>query len=283
MKLSTTLAIMALSGCAGASVAEPVAYPISSNNVNLIDISPDLPDLEVFLTYSDIGGGSGLSYFAPNILERGVAYEDADPPTTYWVEAANLGSFSDPYPMTTGAVVDDAIGSWVHPRRHFSNGNTDLFRSHYYQGGKFYCWTCGTGGDIYLNTTGADDIRYLPFRVQPIEGGDWNYGWVAMRAISTRLEHCTNPCGSSNDRANQVVFDYIAVGYESEPNTPIVAGAGRCPADLTDDLTVDFFDVSTFLGLYADGNLDADLDGSGTLDFFDISEFIDRYGDGCLF
>lgn len=283
MKLSTTLAFLALSGCAGVSLAEPAAYLMPSNNVNLIDISPDLPDLEVFLTFSDIGGGTGLTYYAPNIVERGVAYEDADPPTTYWVEAARLGANSDPYPTTNGELIEDAIGSWVHPLRHFSNGNSDLFRSHYNQGGKFYCFTCGTGGGVYINTTGPDDIRYLPFRVQPIEGGDWNYGWVAMRATETVLDECTNPCGVPSERGKEIRFEYIAVGYESEPNTPIVAGAGRCPADLTDDLTVDFFDVSAFLGLYADGNLDADLDGSRTLDFFDISEFISRYGDGCLF
>lgn len=54
-----------------------------------------------------------------------------------------------------------------------------------------------------------------------------------------------------------------------------------CPADLTDDGILSFFDVSAFLGAYASQSPVADFTGDGTLNFFDISAFLNAYTDGC--
>ena len=54
-----------------------------------------------------------------------------------------------------------------------------------------------------------------------------------------------------------------------------------CPADLTGDGVLDFFDVSAFLGAYSSMNPAADFDGNGVFDFFDVSAFLNAYTSGC--
>ena len=57
--------------------------------------------------------------------------------------------------------------------------------------------------------------------------------------------------------------------------------ADSCPADLTGDGVLDFFDVSAFLAAF--GNLDpsADFTQDGAYDFFDVSAFLTAFSDGC--
>jgi len=66
-----------------------------------------------------------------------------------------------------------------------------------------------------------------------------------------------------------------------------------CPADLSGptagvpDGTLDFFDISFYLGLFGTGDMAADLSGpsagvpDGTLDFFDISYYLGLFAAGC--
>jgi len=54
-----------------------------------------------------------------------------------------------------------------------------------------------------------------------------------------------------------------------------------CAADLNDDGTLDFFDVSAFLGLYQSQDPAADFTGDGVHDFFDVSAFLGAYNAGC--
>ncbi len=57
--------------------------------------------------------------------------------------------------------------------------------------------------------------------------------------------------------------------------------AAQCPADLTGDGTLDFFDISAFLTAFGDGDLLADFTTDGVLDFFDISAFLTLFSNGC--
>lgn len=54
-----------------------------------------------------------------------------------------------------------------------------------------------------------------------------------------------------------------------------------CPADLTGDGQLDFFDVSGFLVLFQLNDPAADFTGDGQLDFFDVSAFLASYARGC--
>ena len=57
----------------------------------------------------------------------------------------------------------------------------------------------------------------------------------------------------------------------------------NCPADLSGDGVLNFFDVSAFLSAYSAGEPAADFTGDGLLNFFDVSAFLGAYSGGCAF
>jgi len=61
------------------------------------------------------------------------------------------------------------------------------------------------------------------------------------------------------------------------PLTPTV----DCPADLTGDGVLDFFDVSAFLSAFGSNDPIADFTEDGSFDFFDVSAFLTAFGAGC--
>ena len=60
-----------------------------------------------------------------------------------------------------------------------------------------------------------------------------------------------------------------------------VSCADACPADLTGDGNLDFFDVSAFLAAYSAQDNAADFNDDGMLDFFDVSAFLNAFNAGC--
>ncbi len=54
-----------------------------------------------------------------------------------------------------------------------------------------------------------------------------------------------------------------------------------CPADISGDGALDFFDISAFLTAYANMEPIADFNDDSVFDFFDISAFLTAYGEGC--
>jgi hypothetical protein len=54
-----------------------------------------------------------------------------------------------------------------------------------------------------------------------------------------------------------------------------------CPADFTDDGTLDIFDVFAFLDLYNAMDPSADFTADGSFDIFDVFAFLDEYNAGC--
>lgn len=79
---------------------------------------------------------------------------------------------------------------------------------------------------------------------------------------------------------------------DAGPDTTVEAGIdaftvssevceATCPADLTGDGVLDFFDVSYFLNAYNSMSPAADFDGNGSFDFFDVSAFLNAFNSGC--
>lgn len=66
-----------------------------------------------------------------------------------------------------------------------------------------------------------------------------------------------------------------AGAYEYQPTV------APCQADLNDDGSLDFFDISGFLVAYSNSESAADFNGDGSYDFFDISAFLTAYSAGC--
>lgn len=84
------------------------------------------------------------------------------------------------------------------------------------------------------------------------------------------------------------VFNGMQFGSPGHLDGVQVPDLGDCPplpcsrADLARGFgALDFFDVSTFLGLFDDGHPAADINNDGAFDFFDISGFLALFGAGC--
>jgi len=60
-----------------------------------------------------------------------------------------------------------------------------------------------------------------------------------------------------------------------------VGNKDACPADLTGDGNLNFFDVSAFLSAFAAMDPIADFTGDGEFNFFDVSAFLSAFADGC--
>ncbi|MBL4697192.1 MAG: hypothetical protein JKX70_00005 [Phycisphaerales bacterium] len=58
-------------------------------------------------------------------------------------------------------------------------------------------------------------------------------------------------------------------------------GGGECPADLTGDGELNFFDVSAFLTAFSAADPAADFTGDGEFNFFDVSAFLTAFSAGC--
>lgn len=74
----------------------------------------------------------------------------------------------------------------------------------------------------------------------------------------------------------------LVIGYSG--NTCIRVFYGQqppCPADMTGDEVLDFFDVSAFLSAFATQDPAADFISDGVWDFFDVSAFLSAFSAGC--
>jgi len=54
-----------------------------------------------------------------------------------------------------------------------------------------------------------------------------------------------------------------------------------CPADFTDDGSLNFFDISAFLKLFAINDPAADFNSDERWNFFDVSAFLTAFAEGC--
>lgn len=60
------------------------------------------------------------------------------------------------------------------------------------------------------------------------------------------------------------------------------ANGEDCPADLTGEVVLDFFDISAFRSAFNAKGPAADFTGEGVFDFFDVSAFLAAFSAGCL-
>ncbi len=98
--------------------------------------------------------------------------------------------------------------------------------------------------------------------------------------------------GAANENFGQAVAlngGVVSIGaYKASPNG---ANSGEaygyniynilCPADITNDGSLDFFDVQAFLALFAAQDPQADLNFDNTYDFFDVQAYLSRFSAGC--
>lgn len=121
---------------------------------------------------------------------------------------------------------------------------------------------------------------------------DENFTYVVTNG-SIALFDLTNPSdirylGASGSRNSVLSSSSAAIAderiYLAAGNNLTVfdtSGCAACPADLTGDGLLDFFDVSAFLLAYNTQDPAADFTNDGNWDFFDVSAFLSAYNAGC--
>jgi len=106
-------------------------------------------------------------------------------------------------------------------------------------------------------------------------------GW---QEVSYVIADFVNP--SAIFRARIVVSDggadsLVEGGFDAFQIASEVCDDSACPADITGDGQLNFFDVSAFLSAFGAQDPIADFTGDGQFNFFDVSAFLSAFGAGC--
>ncbi|MFK7760451.1 MAG: reprolysin-like metallopeptidase [Phycisphaerales bacterium] len=110
------------------------------------------------------------------------------------------------------------------------------------------------------------------------------YRSVMAYSPGRRIEQFSNPdvlfggqpTGVPNDSNNA-----LTLNQTSELISNFRAENDPCPADLVEDLSLNFLDLSFFLSAYSDGNSVADWNEDGLFNFLDLSAFLATFSAGC--
>lgn len=89
---------------------------------------------------------------------------------------------------------------------------------------------------------------------------------------------------NTTDTHGQTIYDqWVATGKSPivEMDFGTITLPSSCPADLTGDGLLNFFDVSAFLNAFAAQDPIADFTGDGLFNFFDVSGFLNAFNAGC--
>ncbi len=92
-----------------------------------------------------------------------------------------------------------------------------------------------------------------------------------------RDENTTNTLG-------QEIYDQWVINGKSpvmDMDMGEIAIVLPCPADLTGDGNLDFFDISAFLSAFTSMDPAADFTSDGMFNFFDVSAFLNAFNNGC--
>ncbi len=129
------------------------------------------------------------------------------------------------------------------------------------RGGTFSSWTSNASfiDCVFEQNTSAAPGGALFI----VDGGGAN----APSISNTRF------CSNTPDHINPSQWQDMG-GNEFFDNCP-------CPADLTGDGALNFFDVSAFLKAFNANDPIADFDNNGRWNFFDVSAFLEAFASGC--
>jgi len=89
---------------------------------------------------------------------------------------------------------------------------------------------------------------------------------------------------NTTDTRGQDIYDqWVLTGMSPivEMDVDTIVFGASCPADLTGDGQLNFFDISAFLSAFAAMDPVADFTGDGQYNFFDISAFLTAFSAGC--
>lgn len=267
-----------------------------NDTIHLNDLDPNAPDIRLELYVVNVGSGANGGYLIPQILggpsgpviESNVGAQLTNGPSGDY----RFGNNYDELPAGS-EISNETPGPWGIAYGHLFDFGANsgypleilLFGSYPLSPDCQLCDYVSRVEDRLVST--APGMKYIATRWE--DGGSTYYGWIVLRVdLFGYPDSCVvnDPFECDpNDFAHLTGYRirYIAAAYETEPDTPVLAGGGLCRADMNFDARFDFFDISEFLVHYNATDLAADFTGEGNLDFFDVAAFITEYNAGCEF
>ncbi len=222
-----------------------------------------------------------------------------------WVEESKLvpadGAAADFFGEAVSVDGDRAIVGARWDDDHGSNsGSAYVFEyagGEWTEHGKLTASDAASGDDFGFSAVISGDLAF----VSALQKDDLNpntikayvyaydgIGWVEQSAV------VGIGAGVSGNRSNAVAMsggtaligsvNRVQVGQSTDIGSVHVYDIGcflACVADMNSDGVLDFFDISTFLTAFGNGDLAADFTGDGSFDFFDISSFLTAFAAGC--
>ena len=283
MKSSTNRLAIGAALAAGAVVssttlAEPVVlrFDAGATQIALSDYSDAVPALRLY-RHIEVGGGGTMA--VPAIIPEGSPPGGDCEPQPFASEIAAFASF--PLPGMLGGVIDPGQSNWNDA--YACNGYESSWFPLLTGINEFSCSAEGCPPDLDTAFGIEAGVYLFPLRIEG-DGGAWHAAWVAVDLrieVIPECSFCTN--GGPLTDLETASFTHIGFGYETQPNTPMIAGGGLCEADLNFDAVLDLADVQGFATGFLSGGSAADLNGDGVFDLADIQRFIGSFNTGCGF
>jgi hypothetical protein len=107
------------------------------------------------------------------------------------------------------------------------------------------------------------------------DSGDFDLHQISLPFAAFGPAMAVRITSNANAADDVWYIDDVAVTPEFVVDEP------DCPADLDGNGSLNFFDISAFLGLFNAQDPAADLDNTGTWNFFDISAYLGQFNAGC--
>ncbi len=153
----------------------------------------------------------------------------------------------------------------------------------------------------YRNELDGDDINSitLDFDTSAVDNLAPNGFGTRVQFVSDSHTQLRYLDGGSNYLSQSELSVHVGLGSDADADITISWANGdvtnlvsvqpgrytitalSCPADLTGDGSLNFFDISEFLTMYLAQHPQADLSGDGQFNFFDVSAYLVAYQGGC--
>ncbi len=138
-------------------------------------------------------------------------------------------------------------------------------------------------GSARMITGPQSFFEFVSFDVEFLDDPDWIMidGPVPTPVNNGALAQWDTAAVLPGQHTTRLSMIHSGGGDPIQLQSTATINAPLCPADLTADGILDFFDISGFLTAFSAGIPAADFTGDGIFDFFDISAFLTAFSAGC--